>query len=385
MACLTTIGPQAKRIAHRMGAMLLAAGLSACSLFVRQSYEAAPGEPAVSLVGDVSLPYASPLGARCIPDVPAALNAVPREGRELGFRLDRAEPAGGLRRHWQGIQRSSFGAPDYLFVSRSRGRSPLLIVHLASRGGGAPPGDRWLADTGKQPDVPPPAEDRVVAEVPYEGGYRHGGGLALVGRVLAVPLVGRERAQVVFYDVADPEHPRRITSLVPGREARPPVPDDASAVALTRLSDGRYLLILGIRSSKILQFFVSGGRALLDPALEFRRLGRTIGLGVGGFQNLALLTQCDGTIYLAGTHNTAVPPPSRGRDHLHWYVLERDRRGDITLKKSGERHLICRRCNFAAGAGLYVAPDGSVGLYATEFGSRGADPWVAVEEFSADR
>ena len=78
----------------------------------------------------------------------------------------------------------------------------------------------------------------MVARVQLDDVVRHAGGLSTLGSILAVPIHGGSPrvAKVLFYDLAEPESPRRLPVEItrPGRKA--------SATALTRLPNGRYLV-----------------------------------------------------------------------------------------------------------------------------------------------
>ena len=373
-----------------MGALRLAVGpwplaatvltglaLSACGFLQAPEYQPTPGATEAAFRGDTTPVPGSAEGAPCLPDVPGALAAVERHGRAFGFHLAGSEPVGGYRRHWQGIQRPAFGETSHFFVSRSGSGTAVLVIRLGSHGDiGGRLGTDSIATT-------PPEEDRVVARIPFDSGFGHAGGLSLVGAILAVPMDGGKRSKVVFFDVSDPEAPRRLGELNHSDAGAPSSPGQASAVGMIRLADGHYLLVLGVHSSKLLEFHRSRTTSLQDPALAFERLGIVQGLDVGGFQNLTLLSQCDGAVFLVGTHNTGVPPPSRGRDHLHWYRLTPGPGGMPRLKEGGELWLHCDYCSFGAGAGLFVTRDRKVLVYATEFWNRKEGDWVVVEEFGA--
>jgi hypothetical protein len=104
--------------------------------------------------------------------------------------------------------------------------------------------------------------------------------------------------------------PARLLHAFDRRDLAPPSnPNAASATAIARLADGRYLLIVGVRSSKVLDFYVSEGTSLEAAQLRFHWFRTMAGAVAGGFQNMTLVTQCDGSLFLVGTLNTAVPPP----------------------------------------------------------------------------
>lgn len=355
--------------------LLPAVLLLACNSF-QPTYVPAPEATASILRGDTTRARGSVDGNPCLADVSRAIERVPTRGRPLGFHLGGKAAVGGYRRHWQGVQRPPTDVP-YLFISRSGGDPAVIIVRLER-----PKGRGELL--GGDSSGPRAAGDRVVATISQDSGRIHAGGLALVGTVLLVPTSGGRHSAVTGYEVSDPERPQRLWLLDHSAAMPPSTPGDASAVGAVRLEDGRYLLVLGVRSSKLLEFYRSRGTGLRAPDLSFEYLGRVEALDVGGFQHLALLTQCDGTLFLAGTHNTGLPPPSRGRDHVHWYRLAAGRDALPRLRRAGERWLHCSECNLAAGAGFYLTRRGELVLYATEFWQRKASDWVVVEEFGPE-
>jgi hypothetical protein len=224
-----------------------------------------------------------------------------------------------------------------------------------------------------------------VQTLPPPSGFEHGGGLGAIGRVLVVPYEGRGSV-IALYDMSDPIHPRILHAFDRSGVARPSSPEAASAVGITKLADGRYLMVVGAFSSKVLDFYLSEGTTLLADQIAFRWIHTLRGVVAGGFQNLSLITQCDGTIFLVGTHNTSLPPPALGRDFVRWYRLSNGpagAAGGIAIEAVGSRHMDCSRCNFAAAAGLYVDPAGRLILYATEHGAGGPGGSVEFEEFRA--
>lgn len=294
----------------------------------------------------------------CVADAGAALNALPRTGGPRSFHHSSAAGLDRYFSHWQGIQRLSTGDGEWLAVSRSGSAHAVGIVSLAA--------------------------GSVIRELPAPVGYDHGGGIQAQGDVLVVPYERKGHGAVVaLYDVADPRAPRLLHAF--SRHGLPPSsdPTHASAAGIVRLGDGRYLLVVGVRSSKVLDFYLSNGAAVRDPAFEFRHVRTLRGVVEGGFQNLNLLAQCDGGLYLIGTRNSGFPPPSMGADLVIWYRLRIGTRDDVTLVREGRRHLDCRRCNFGAGAGIQVTSAGDLRLYAIEHADGGSDGrTVMFEEFA---
>jgi hypothetical protein len=339
---------------------------------------ARPGEvvPAPDLVGDTTGAWGDDEINPCIPDAQRALAALDANGATLGFHLNSDPHLSRRGRHWQGVQRAAGANAQYLFVSRSGASVAAVVVRMSSRNTA---GDRFGSNLPEE--GPPPEEDRVVAELPGEAGLTHAGGLKIIGNILALPIDGHSGSRVVFYDITSPENPRRL-GMFDHSDALPPSdPHQASNVGITRLRDGRYLMVIGVHSSKVLDFYVSSGTSLRDSLLHFVRLTSETSGVVRGFQSLSLVTQCDGAIYLVGTHNTAVPPPSMGKDYVRWYRLVSPGPGRVGFESAGSRHLHCHRCNFGAGGGLFIDSRRGILVYGLEHVNSGPGHTVVVEEF----
>lgn len=341
----------------------------------------APPAPAPTLAAWVSTDWGATDHNRCVPDVSEALAALGTPGDLLGFHRGTGRPLRRLFAHWQGIQRLPAGDGRWLVLSRSGADVGFALVRLASRPAG---GERFGGNRqggGRSPyDTSPPGSDRIVREFPAPPGHDHGGGMQVVGHTLAVPFETGRESLVAFYDLSDPEHPLPLATLHRDEVPAPGHPGRASAVGAAKLADGRYLLLVGERSSKLLTFYVSRGTRL-DHDLAFDWVTAISGAVVGGFQNMNLVAQCDGALFLVGTHNTSVPPPSLGSDLVRWYRLANADDGSLQVLPVGSRQLVCRRCNFGAGAGLYVDPDGRLLLYAVEHNAGGPEGSIEMEEF----
>jgi hypothetical protein len=319
---------------------------------------------------------------RCVPDVGAALSLLPDSGEPLGFDPGVEGSFFSVFSHWQGLQRLAVGDGRWLVATRSGPGAAFVIVRMGSRdaSGGPFRATRLYRGQPARHAAPPPM-DRVILSVPAEPGLGHAGGPQVAGHVLVVPLEARgDSSAVAFHDLGDPSAPRRLLTFRRPSGGDPTIAGHASLAALARLDDHRWLLVIGARSSKSLSFFVSVDTTVVGLA-GFQPLEVVGDEVVGGFQNLNLVTQCDGELFLAGMHNTGFPPPSLGHDHLHWYALEA-RQGRLGLVERGERGFTCRECNFSAGAGLYVTPAGGMLLYGIGRGLGGPGGTAQVEEFA---
>ena len=198
---------------------------------------------------------------------------------------------------------------------------------------------------------------------------------------MAVPYESRgDSVRVVFYDLGDPTRPQRLGSIA--TPAGLGELTHASLAALARLDDGRWLLVVGGPSAKRLLFLRSRDTVLAPGDLVFDAIGTQLEGLVGGMQALSLVPQCDGRLFAVGFHNTAFPPPSMGRDHVHWYELTVVEPGVPWLAERGERHVDCDRCNLGGGAGAFVAADGTLVLYALGLTAAGPDDTVPLAELA---
>jgi hypothetical protein len=263
----------------------------------------------------------------------------------------------GLRNHFQGIQR--LPRADYLAISGSNRRSSdLFIVRLAK-------------------DDPPASgcDGEAVARIALDDVLGHAGGLSMLGSILAVPLHGGSPrlAKVVFFDLAEPESPRRLSVEIvrPGRKA--------TATALTRLHNGHYLVAVVSQFDGLplrLDFYLSRSTVLdegfLPQPVTWRASdvearpgqGRTFSL----FQSINFIRQADARLYLVGFHNSVAPQTILpGRDYADLYEVvfpsAMTEEGDPRLQmpaviKVANRRFRCTDgfCSLDAAAGLFIDP-----------------------------
>lgn len=351
-------------------------------------------------------------------------------------------------KHYQGMARVQ--GPDgtpYLFVSRS-GNQPggwgaiscpledddpgnLLVVELGSR---ERHGERlrsnrfardWPIDGGLVlGPTPPPAEDRVVTTISFDGGewddYAHPGGMQAIGDVLVLAQEAPYGAGVpenlfMFLDVSDPASPTLLSSW------SPPDPGDDFSAGLVGIAPIRnplgpgvnYVLVAAGKKNEQLRFFLSlptaadGSTDLRSDQLAWIETARfseaeieaclNIGAPVpppplyvpidwhtgsgDAHQMLNLLREgdLDGPLYMLGARNDT-PFPS-GEDRMDLYRIHLTPQGypqSCFIELVQTRHFTSYpfmgggdSANFAAASGTYVSPSGELIVYSAEYENDG--------------
>ena len=207
----------------------------------------------------------------------------------------------------------------------------------------------------------------------------------MLGSTLAVPMHGGSPrvGKVVFYDLADPESPRKLPVEItrPGRKA--------SATALTRLHNGHYLVAVLAAFDGLplrVDFYLSRSTMLDDGFLPDPVMWRVSGVEGGPgqertfnhFQAINFIWQADGRLYLVGFHNRIGPHtilPGRDYADLYEVVFPRTMTEGVdptlarpAVTKVANRMLHCTDgfCSLDAAAGLFVDPvTNEMSVYAT--------------------
>jgi hypothetical protein len=333
---------------------------------------------------------------KCVPDAVSAVNSLRDHGDVLGF-----HPIGDpvtMSSHWQGIQRIPAAGGRYVAVSHSGTTKAFTLVNMESRE--AWTGQRFRSNrlnySYNYPSSTPSTLDRAVRDewLPWYLPYTHSGGMQAAGNILAVSLENTSdgrNGQVVFYDMNNPATP----VLLPPK--RVGTTTAAGTASLAKLSDGTFLLILGQTDANNLEFHRSNSWDLTQPTTTFEpvdlwnegELRSTIGdWEFGNYQNLNLITQCDGSLFLAGTHRNSVT----GEDWIDLYRLTNEY-GQMVITKVAKKHLYCgypspggtsgqtTHCNLDAAGGVYVDPSGQLIVYGTEHDNDGPGGSVKMMEF----
>ena len=353
------------------------------------------------LTGFAVCPWGSDDCNICVPDVPGAIRALRNRGDIMGFHIGDAPDPNPFADHWQGVQRTMSGGARYLLVSRSIDPATkdvsFVVVEMATRNDdGLRFRSNRLAPSIDFEFTPPPAEDRVVTIVPREGSYSHAGGMQLLGNVLAVPFESGEStdppSKVVLFDVSNPPQPVRLPNEII-HAVSGGISSEAGTASLGKLADGRFLLVIGRGDANNLDFYVSTGSDIRTTAFErFDSWNEDelqselcasqpctcggiipVDCEFGNYQNLSLVHQCDGALYLVGTHQDSLT----GEDFVDLHRLDNvPGSNDVRITKVAKRQLVCgyrgeNHCNFDAAGGVYIDPERRLLLYGTEHDNDG--------------
>lgn len=358
---------------------------------------------------------------RCTPNPVEQLRSLRDHGDIMGFRMGAGYPdPGGDDYHWQGVQRLPVGGGRLLAVSSSTRASEgghIAIVQLGSRGtaGGRLRSNR-LSTTIPDWEVRPGGKDVIVQDLRVNPVFNHSGGLQTLGRYLLVPLEtideSSAKARVFLYDSLGTRDPwscnqatgagclRKVWGFVVAGTG-------AGTVSAAQLDDGRYLMITTQRGITKFEVHVSQrGKALTDATLfgswgSYEALWVSRGISSGedwrDFQNLNLLTGCNGQLYLLASHKADGGIFFSNEDLIDLFELhlvpdgKTNADGDptlsVSLTKVAQRHVYCStrgskiQCNLQAGGGAWVDPQGRLFYYGMEHHNDGPDDTVRMMEF----
>jgi hypothetical protein len=191
---------------------------------------------------------------------------------------------------------------------------------------------------------------------------KHPGGFQIIGDYAVIGVEdesGKKRSQIQFWDLSNPLNPRPASHLTIKREGTVKGNKTAGAVGIcSREND--HLMVVGSWGSKQLDFYSSNGKPLSNDKCDFTYLATWdsetasktgwIDGQWGNHQNLNLVTDSNGAIYLIGFH--------RGGGHDYADLFELSFAGEVTLKKVASKHLILtNRCTFQHAGGAYLEPN----------------------------
>jgi len=259
--------------------------------------------------------------------------------------------------------------------------------------------------------------DRIVNWVTFDNAwldtnYNHAGGLQVLGHIVAVPLES--------YKVDSPDDASFVLWQLRPRFAEMSEPvqrrnssehgstEHAGSIGMTRLGDGRYLVMVFGRHAREVEVFISTGGYLPWASDDWASAGawdvsQEAGTVVSeeewpAYQGTQLFPSCDGKLYLLAGKRID------GNDWVHLWSVDLDEQTlRPTFTRRAQRHLFCSSkatrgydyCDFSAGSGGYVDPAGHLIVYGVEGTAcvagdcdhrrRGDGNHVGVREFAPHR
>jgi hypothetical protein len=360
---------------------------------------------------------------RCVPNAAQVLDRLNARGELLGFHYSAAGYTGLNGEYWhaQTVLRLPFYSWDTLlrgqfFVSSfshiagtgADNDSHLGVARLGFRGGheGEAVGSNRMynyANNGTRADwdVTPNPGDTFIAlagtpKFKIDELENHPGGMSGIGWHVVVPVQkwhydnfwpGGETSSdsnpyVKIYDLWSPDWPVLRSSFLTRNNG---AHTDNMSAAITKLADGRFLLAVAKNTPvQRVEFYVSTGTNL-DAADVFGTNGRLPDFywSMGGPSNFNFITDCNGDIYMIGL---------RGGDEdwidlnrIDFYTGGTYPHGPYEVVRTfiGQKHMYCSdnrntdQCDFQAGAGAYVDPNGHVLIYGVNYSNDGgATSWV---------
>jgi len=218
--------------------------------------------------------------------------------------------------------------------------------------------------------------------------YWHAGGIHRCGDILSVPLEASEQgaSKIAFLATSDPENPKRIRLASENEILRES--DKAGATALVKLPSGQFLCAVWDDQNEErpkLDFYLSRSDSLWDGFVtepvrwhfdEIQPKGVNISEPVK-YQNISLIYEDGGSLYLVGLRNEArLTPHDLDDDVVELFLLEfpetriLDERAPvlekpvITLVGRKRFHPKRRWFNMGAAAGLDIDRLGRLHIYA---------------------
>jgi len=315
-------------------------------------------------------------------NVVASFKRLNKKGTLLKFHMNKSPDVSVIKNHWQGIQRLYGRFSNWFIVSRSNNkfkdkkhgftrRPDLVMVKLASkrRNRGGALGSNCRNKNRQAPS----RSDKVVFWKNFFPKYKHAGGIQVIGKYGVIGMEehiqGKNRkAMVAFFDLSNPYRPRYLyRKYMPNRFC--------IASGIIKMRDGRYLMInMAKINYKQLAIYISNGKSLArNPG--FRLVQKLNFKSHGKFQNMQLLTDRRGQIYMIAAHNTSIGAPIiNGKDMLHLYKVNVLNPGyRVSLQLVAKKHFFCKsgHGNFNAGVGPYITPNHKLLMYAVEYANGG--------------
>lgn len=305
----------------------------------------------------------------CVQDVVQQFNNLNTNGNNLAVRVNGVMPGRtftqapvamfGLDNHLQGIQR--LHNKPYVVLTGAdfwHRKGYLFIAKLGTKEGAT--SDQPFGTNVSR--IMPPKSDRMVTKINVgDRDHWHPGGLGSTGDILAVTAEDfkkADRGMLFFYDVTDPEHPKKIESATIDRGNV-----KAGTIDIFKDKDERFIAFT--YTGGLLYFYRSKTTNIAD-GWEVDNM-TTVSHDGGGAVNV--VKQCDGQIFLINYENLGkLPPIQNGIDRAYLTKLTFSSGvNDPKIEKIGQIDLNCDGyCNLNGAAGSFVSNDGKLSIYSSK-------------------
>lgn len=377
--------------------MLLIIGTSAC---VPSNVK----PTVLQLKGDVSCKWGSSICNRCVFNVPSQLDRIEKSYKQANrirfdgyayptsdyilHRINGGDAELGNYEHIQSIGRiAGAGNSEYMVFTHStesekknvNGALAVVRIGANQESSGGPLGNLPYRDGWNQN-----TSNRTVART--YAGNNHPGGLSVLGRYVYVaqwcqghgddfdwcktPGGDIHTRGFSVYDLKNYTHNYRINSHPPIHRYHKDVTgedwiknDSTASVAAVKLKGALYLVALSRSGGEEYGFYLASSPT--GPYVFLNSAGNN-----HKGENANFVTECGtGDIYMFQMES------DNSVDKVHLYKLYRNN-GEIDFQPIMTRQFKCRGgrvdgagdwCDFDAGAGIYVMPDGNLILYATDW------------------
>ena len=206
--------------------------------------------------------------------------------------------------------------------------------------------------------------------------FNHAGGMQIFDETLVVPVENKVDSKILFFDVKDPERPRRLKTEIIRKNKL------ANAVGIYKEKSenaGRERFVLLVKAGDLDVYYSTSGN-LEDTDFELKYTWKYDDIktqinSAGHFedyQNINLINQDNGQIYFIGLYNNTTRLfRSFSKDYADLFRLEIDKRERMALTKITRKSFSCqegfwgnRYCNFDAGAGVFMDERDGMIIYA---------------------
>lgn len=268
--------------------------------------------------------------------------------------------------HFQGIQRlpSKPGEPRLLVMTADSPGSEGFFVACKME-------EDWLSGRAYSPVT--------MAWFPLD----HAGGCQAVGHYLVAGLENSEDEQiseVQFWDFR--RFPMQLIPMTIPRSG-PKNVSSAGAVGLSSFGNGAALAVATYGASTV-DFYTSEADPFTGSPFQYRftwvgsQADKTgwIDPNFGAYQNVNLITQTDGQLFMVGLHRAG------DYDFMDLFSVNLGGAAPTAFKKLAKKHMFCTDgCDFDKGAGIYITSSKGFEVYAVN-GDTGSDT-IYANHFAA--